>query len=74
MSSSLISYVAFVFSLFVSDLSFFLCLGEAVLRDCSISWVSLLICSSLIRVCAEENPSKIIYSKVNRFRRETKIK
>ena len=30
-------------SLFVPHLSFFLCLGKVVLRDCGISWVSYLI-------------------------------
>ena len=35
--------MAFVLSLFVPDLSFFWCLGKAVLRDCGISWVYSLI-------------------------------
>ena len=33
----------FVLSLFVSHLSFFSCLGKAVIRDCGISWESSLI-------------------------------
>ena len=36
------SYVAFVLSLFVPHLSFFWCLGKAVLGDCGISRVSSL--------------------------------
>ena len=38
--SSLVSYVAFVLSLFVLHLSLFWCLGRAVLHGCGISWVS----------------------------------
>ena len=41
--ASVVSYVAFVLSLFVSHLSFIWCLGRAVLRDCGVSWVSSLI-------------------------------
>ena len=41
--ASVVSCVAFVLSLFIPRLSFFWCLGKAVLRDCSISWVSSLI-------------------------------
>ena len=32
--TKMVSYVAFILSLFVSHLSFFCCLGNAVLRDC----------------------------------------
>ena len=39
----IVSYMAFVLSLFVPYLSFFWCLGKAVLRDYGISWVSSLI-------------------------------
>ena len=35
--TSTVSYMAFVLLLFVSHLSFFWCLGKAVLRDCGIS-------------------------------------
>ena len=35
-----VSYVAFVLSLFVPHLSFFWCLGRAMVCDCGISWVS----------------------------------
>ena len=44
---SVVSYVAFTLSLFVPKLSFFWCLGKAVLTDCGISWVSSLICLKL---------------------------
>ena len=37
--ASVVSYVAFVLSLFVPHLSFFWCLGRDVFRDCGISWV-----------------------------------
>ena len=37
--ASVISYVTFVLSLFVPDLSFFWCLWKVVLHDCGISWV-----------------------------------
>ena len=40
--ASVVSYVAFALSLCASHLSFFWCLGKAVLRDCSIFWVSSL--------------------------------
>ena len=40
---SVVSYVAFVLSLFIPHLSFFLCLGKATLCDCGISWVSSFI-------------------------------
>ena len=39
----MVSYVAFVLSLFVPYLSFFCYLRKAVLNDCGISWVSTLI-------------------------------
>ena len=41
--ASVVSYVAFVLSLFVPHLSFLCCLGRAAPRDCGISWVSSLI-------------------------------
>ena len=41
--TSVISYVAFVVSLFVPHLSFLWCLGSTVLRDYDISWISSLI-------------------------------
>ena len=41
--ASVVSFVAFVLSLFVPQLSFFWCLGKAVLRDWGISWISSLI-------------------------------
>ena len=41
--ASVVSYVMFVLSLFVPHLSFFRCLGRAVLCDCGNSWLSLLI-------------------------------
>ena len=41
--ASVISSVAFMMSLFVPHLSFLVCLGRAVLCDCSFSWVFLLI-------------------------------
>ena len=41
--ASVVSYVTFVLSLFVSHLAFFWCLRKAVLRGCGISWVSALI-------------------------------
>ena len=37
--TSVVSYVAFALSSFIPHLSFFCCLGRAVLRDCGISWV-----------------------------------
>ena len=37
---SVVSYVMFVLSLFISYLSFFLCLGKTVFRDCGVTWVS----------------------------------
>ena len=37
---SVISYVAFVLSLFVLYLSFFWCIGTAMLSDCDISLIS----------------------------------
>ena len=40
---SVLSYVPFILSLFILLLSFFWCFGRVVLRDCGISWVSLLI-------------------------------
>ena len=40
--TSVVSYVAFLLSLFVHHISFFWCLGRTVLRDCGISWVYLL--------------------------------
>ena len=42
-SVSVVSYVAFVLSLFVPHLFFFWCLGMAVLPDSGISWVSTYI-------------------------------
>ena len=42
--ASVISYVAFVLSLFVPYVSFLWCLGEAVLRDCGISAKFSLLC------------------------------
>ena len=41
--ASVVSYTAFVLSLFGTRLFFFLCLGKTILRDCDISWVSLPI-------------------------------
>ena len=35
--------VVFVLSLFDPHLSFYWCLGSAMLRDCGISWVSVII-------------------------------
>ena len=40
--TSVVSYVAFLLSLFAHPISFFWCLGRTVLRDCGISWVYLL--------------------------------
>ena len=41
--TSLVSYVAFVLSLFVPHLAFVWCLGRAVLHDSAISWISPLV-------------------------------
>ena len=41
--ASVVSYVAFVLSFRVPQLSIFWYIGKVVLRDCSISWVSSLI-------------------------------
>ena len=41
--ASVVSYVAFVLSFFVHHLSFFWCLGKAVLGVCGISWLPSLI-------------------------------
>ena len=38
--ASVVLYMAFVLSLFFQYLSFFLCLGRAVLRECGISWIA----------------------------------
>ena len=53
-SKSVVSYVAFVLSLFVPHLSFFWCLGKTVLRDCGIYWTL-----SFIFLIAEHSPSKV---------------
>ena len=42
--ASVVSYIAFILSLFVPHLSLRLCLVRTVLRDCGISWVFSAIC------------------------------
>ena len=46
--ASMVSYVAFVLSLFIPDLLFVWCPGKDVLRNIDISWVfSVVVCSTL---------------------------
>ena len=49
-SASVVSYVAFVLSLFMSHLSYFWCLGRVLLCDCGVSRVSSRTCLYVIAV------------------------
>ena len=60
----MVSYVAFVFSLFVPNLSYFWCLRRAVLRVCGISWVSsLFFCSVSVAISSACYHVKAAYSR-----------
>ena len=68
----MVSYVASVLSLFVPNLSFFSCFRRAVLRDCSMSWVSSQKGRFCLGRCIGYTCPKISYLKLLLIFRYTK--